>query len=583
MFCRYMTRHNVVINNRKWERSEDDRLRRLIAHCRINNYIPWTKVAYYMERRTKEQCYQRYVYSLKDVIKKGPFSDAEDMLLFIGEKLYKTDWVKICEMLPQRTPIQLHCRFNHFLKAEHKPWIEEEDVALLEQVRKHGLRDWVVVANELKLQIGGDRTRSQCRQRFQFIYKCFKKNPALALGNIEYKDGQDNIAKRRLEEIYDKLSDRFEEWKIAELNMGTFDDHVEVKTSSGFGHIVLPNGEAVSRRSLTRFIRFIQEFLPAPNPPQPMPQLERRTKRCLPNHEEPLFKRPLSTSKPPKAKKLKISGYEHTKFKRVPKKKSGGNRDRLGQANFKTALDRNITKFFRPTWIMRNNKLGSASQYSDKDVEMLATAGAGLGHILRIKTIPFNEEIAEGQDKESRLLQALRDKQLGVHAHNLLAPAAASSPKVRRTYGKTYSRKTVKESDSRVATPQSDAGSGVDPSEGSLPVLNNKKLDLVPPNVSTLVGFRGLLLTNAYLADPDNHSENIKREKDSVDETVGQGLDTRAVEMEEDRERIVSTAHMEADQLLVQRFLQLFFWPAKMSSIPPCKQETLFSDSSEED
>ena len=45
MISRYMTRHNVVINNRKWERSEDDRLRRLIAHCRINNYIPWTKVA----------------------------------------------------------------------------------------------------------------------------------------------------------------------------------------------------------------------------------------------------------------------------------------------------------------------------------------------------------------------------------------------------------------------------------------------------------------------------------------------------------------------------------------------------------
>ena len=37
--------------------------------------------------------------------------------------------------------------------------------------------------------------------------------------------------------------------------------------------------------------------------------------------------------------------------------------------------------------------------------------------------------------------------------------------------------------------------------------------DLVPPSVATLVGFRGLLLTNSYLADPDNHSENFKREK----------------------------------------------------------------------
>ena len=347
---------------------------------------------------------------------------------------------------------------------------------------------------------------------------------------------------------------------------------------------MLPNGEVVSRRSLTRFIRFIQEFLPAPNPPQPIPQLEKRSKRCLPHHVEPLFKRPLSTPKAPKAKKLKITGYEHQKFKRVPRKKSGGNRDRLGQANFKTVLDRNITKFFRPTWILRNNKLGSPSfKYSDKDVEMMATAGAGLGHILRMKTIPYNEAMSDGSENESRLLLALRDKQLGSHNHDLLAPAAASSPKVRRTYGKTYSRKPVKESNSRVATPLSDAGSGVDPSEGSAIISNKTKLDLVPPNVATLVGFRGLLLTNAYLADPDNHSENIKREKDSVDETVRRGFDSGTVAMEEDREKIVSTAHMAADQLLVQRFLQLFLWPAKMSSISPCKQEALFSDSSEED
>ena len=43
-FVRYMTRHNVAVCNRKWEKQEDDRLRRLVAHCRINNFIPWTKV-----------------------------------------------------------------------------------------------------------------------------------------------------------------------------------------------------------------------------------------------------------------------------------------------------------------------------------------------------------------------------------------------------------------------------------------------------------------------------------------------------------------------------------------------------------
>ena len=66
-----------------------------------------------------------------------------------------------------------------------------------------------------------------------------------------------------------------------------------------------------------------------------------------------------------------------------------------------------------------------------------------------------------------------------------------------------------------------------------------------------------------------------------MDETVRRGLEAGGVE--DGRERIRSVAHMEADQLLVQRFLQLFLWPAKMSSIPPCKQETLFSDSSSDE
>ena len=102
-FVRYMTRHCVAVNNRKWERQEDDRLRRLVAQCRINDFIPWAKVSFYMDRRTKEQCYQRYVYSLRDSIRHGPFTDAEDMLLIIGKELYGKDWSKISEMTPCRS------------------------------------------------------------------------------------------------------------------------------------------------------------------------------------------------------------------------------------------------------------------------------------------------------------------------------------------------------------------------------------------------------------------------------------------------------------------------------------------------
>jgi hypothetical protein len=31
-----------------WSRKEDDRLKRLVEHTRIQFYIPWSKVHYYM-------------------------------------------------------------------------------------------------------------------------------------------------------------------------------------------------------------------------------------------------------------------------------------------------------------------------------------------------------------------------------------------------------------------------------------------------------------------------------------------------------------------------------------------------------
>ena len=43
-------------------------------------------------------------------------------------------------------------------------------------------------------------TRSQVRQRFQLIYKNFKKSPIMALDNIVYTDDAE-IARRRRTEV----------------------------------------------------------------------------------------------------------------------------------------------------------------------------------------------------------------------------------------------------------------------------------------------------------------------------------------------------------------------------------------------
>ena len=145
---------------------EDVRLRELVRQCRINRFVPWTKVSYYMHNRTKDQCYQRYVYSIRGEIRQGFFEEVEDHILLVGAKLFGHDWARISHFIPSRTPMQIHSRFNTFLKANFENWTEEEDMKLLASVRKRGHKQWKVIANDFQ-----NRTRSQCRHRFFYIHK----------------------------------------------------------------------------------------------------------------------------------------------------------------------------------------------------------------------------------------------------------------------------------------------------------------------------------------------------------------------------------------------------------------------------
>lgn len=132
-----------------------------------------------------------------------------------------------------------------------------------------------------------------------------------------------------------------------------------------------------------------------------------------------------------------------------------------------------------------------------------------------------------------------------------------------------------------------------------IPVTNNSKnskeldnLNLVPPSLSTVVGFRGMLLRNEYLKDSSNCLETVKNERDLVDNTVRMGINNP--DLVEDPNNHVSDSdsscpkeninevQKEADQRLMSRFLQLFLWPAKMSTLHPLKQENIFSDSEDE-
>lgn len=560
---RFMTRHNVALNNRRWEKCEDERLRRLVAHCRINDFIPWAKVSYYMDRRTKDQCYQRFVYSLKDSIRKGIYTDAEDMILIIGHELYGNDWAKICEMLPCRTPVQLHCRFNSFIRPEFRAWTQDEDHLLLELVRKHGLRDWVSIAKDLKDLYDFDRTRHQARQRFQYIYKTFKKSPLMALENIVYTDDP-GIAKKRQDHIYERLNTCYEEWRNMEKSYQN--SHREQQGRyAGSGHIELPNGQVVSNKDLNNFIRYIQTFLPEPEPAKPLAPLEAASKRTLPGHEEEVFKRPLINRRRGWNKSAESS-------KRKRRRKRMNNRDRFG-SNYITHMDKEIAKFFRPTWVVKRTHLRVL--YSDQEMEMMNGSAQLISKILNMSQLRWNKGLniqePEISRKELQLFESVqalpKDASGNIRSRlpqSVQIVGSNATPRVRRTYGKAGAVNQISSS----------------PSTNCDTASTDSRFDLLPPNHSTMMGFRGVLLRNQYLQVDSEVSRNIREERDYVDSVVGMGVSDPDIarHVEGTGTFIKSDRHLEADRKLVTRFLQMFYWPAKMSASAPPKQEKLFED-----
>ena len=205
-FMRFQQKHNTFLDRRKWTYEEDERLKQLVAQCRINkHFVPWPKVAYYMTNRTKDQCYQRYVYSLQSHLRKGIFTENEDFIIIIGVKLFGRNWAKIAEFLLNRTPIQIHSRFNTFLNSNFQSWTQKEDLKLLKLVQEKGYRVWAEIAKHFD-----SRTRSQCRNRFHVIYKMFQLQPnTFNLSKMKYRtNGEITLQGRRQKVLYEKLENK---------------------------------------------------------------------------------------------------------------------------------------------------------------------------------------------------------------------------------------------------------------------------------------------------------------------------------------------------------------------------------------
>ena len=169
---------------RRWTKQEDESLRRAVA---IHGAKHWKDIARSVETRNHMQCLQRWKTVLRPGLKKGYWGPEEDDLLRRLVGLNGEDkWGEVASQISNRTTKQCRERWWHHLDPCVKKggWSEEEDVLILEQHAKIGNR-WSAISKMLP-----GRTENAVKIRWKSLHcRGRTRGDRFAGGGVPMKTG----------------------------------------------------------------------------------------------------------------------------------------------------------------------------------------------------------------------------------------------------------------------------------------------------------------------------------------------------------------------------------------------------------
>lgn len=181
-FIRYNSIKQTPFTGRSWSKQEDKQLVRVLNRLKIGNHIPWAEIATYLQCRTKQQVYTRWIYRKAPHLKKGRFTVAEKDTLMKGIKMYGTNFRKISKtMMPHRTAVQLHGHYQTIMiNTTNNKWTAEDDEKLIYLYKRYS-NAWSKIATYFCF-----KSRTQVRHRHKALLKFM--NRGLTIEDVHRKE-----------------------------------------------------------------------------------------------------------------------------------------------------------------------------------------------------------------------------------------------------------------------------------------------------------------------------------------------------------------------------------------------------------
>jgi len=170
----------------KWTKDENHKLGMLVTKYGEKK---WKRISAEMGgQKTGAQCAQHWKRVLSPEIRKGPWDEDEEALLFRMVNQHGSSWKKIAKKISRRTDIQ--CRYQ-YLKARQSrqvKWTVREDDALAKKVvEMFDKIMWLEVADHMaKLKHTSTlRTALECKERY-LILAGVDDAPCVPASNVDY-------------------------------------------------------------------------------------------------------------------------------------------------------------------------------------------------------------------------------------------------------------------------------------------------------------------------------------------------------------------------------------------------------------